>query len=64
MLCSNKLFESVGTHLVRFLALQYAKQHGHYCRQNLGHHLALATDTSCELDLQKFLWRSVQNEDR
>jgi hypothetical protein len=55
MLCGSKSFENVGIYLARFLALQYAKQHGDYCQQNLGQHLALVTDTSCELGLQKFL---------
>jgi hypothetical protein len=64
MLCGSKSFENVGIYLARFLALQYAKQHGDYCRQNLGQHLALVTDRSCELGLQKFLWRCMQNEDR
>jgi len=43
MLCGNKSFESVGVYLARFLAFAICKQHGDYCRQNLGSILALVT---------------------
>jgi hypothetical protein len=43
MLCGSKSFGNVGVYLARFLALQYAKQHGDYSRQNLDQHLVLVT---------------------
>jgi hypothetical protein len=55
MLCGSKPFENAFVYLARFLALQYAKQLVDYCRHNLGQHLALVSDTSCELGLHNFM---------